>query len=404
MREVVPATTVVALQRALATGVVDDTFDEAAAALARALGATGAWIGRRVNGRFECAGASVHGTPVRLVTIGLDQLPVLARREPTLARLSDIERAALFGAYAPEQSAWGLPLVSQDAVVGAIAVLVPATLDPDAMLLLAEVGADAGLAVQSMSTQRELRAGLREHQALLDALDMMIVVTDSGGGVRTVNRALRQRLGTPPGNLVGRSVDTLFVGQRLPSVGDHPRTTLTGPQGEPLRAAAYPLRDGGAVVVVQDARGASAPRMPAVVAPALAMPALRRNPTPRVARARVLVLDDEPSILRAISRTLSPYHDILTAPDGLAGVALLEAEGEVAVVVTDVQMPRLGGLDFYRWIEQNRPTLAPRVLFVTGGVFDPETERFLRAMGPRVLRKPFDPEALRRAVDERASV
>lgn len=399
MSEIARLEAVIALQRAFAAAVVDDAFDEACSAVARGTGSSGAWLARLSHGRFEQVGACLRGSPARFGAIGAEQVPSLVRRSASLALLSDTERHPFFGAGT---QAIGLPLITHDAVVGALVVLGDDTfeLGPEAAVLLVQVADSAAMAVQSIGTLRELRAAQREQQALLDALDLMIVVTDPGGGVRQVNRALRQRIGAGA-SIFGRPADTLFAGQHLPTVGDHPRTTLTGPQGEPLRAAAYPLRDGGAVVVVQDVRGASAPRMSAAVS---SMPALRRQPTPRVARARVLVLDDEPSILRAIGRTLSPYHEILTAPDGVAGVALLESDPDINVVVTDVQMPRLGGLDLYRWIEQNRPALAPRVLFVTGGVFDPETERFLRSMASRVLRKPFDPEALRRAVDERTSV
>ncbi len=400
MSEVARLEAVIALQRAFAAAVVDDTFDEACSAVARGAGSSGAWLARLSHGRFEQVGACLRGSPARFGAIGAEQVPSLVRRSASLALLSDAERNGFFGAECTQ--AIGLPLITHDAVVGALVVLGDDSfeLGPEAAVLLVQVADSAAMAVQSIGTLRELRASQREHLALLDALDLMIVVTDPGGGVRQVNRALRQRIGTGP-SVFGRPADTLFAGQHLPTVGDHPRTTLTGPQGEPLRAAAYPLQNGGSVVVVQDVRGASAPRMHAAGS---TMPALRRQPTPRVARARVLVLDDEPSILRAIGRTLSPYHEVLTAPDGVAGVALLESDPDITVVVTDIQMPRLGGLDLYRWIEQNRPALAPRVLFVTGGVFDPETERFLRSMASRVLRKPFDPEALRRAVDERTSV
>ena len=67
-------------------------------------------------------------------------------------------------------------------------------------------------------------------------------------------------------------------------------------------------------------------------------------------------------------------------------------------------MTRVGGVELYRKIEGEFPGLAERVLFMTGGVFGADIEQFLRGLGRRVLRKPFDPDLLRRAVDERVNL
>ena len=73
-------------------------------------------------------------------------------------------------------------------------------------------------------------------------------------------------------------------------------------------------------------------------------------------------------------------------------------------MVTDVLMPRMGGVELYRAIEREFPLLAERVLFMTGGVFANDVELFLRSESKRVLRKPFDPDLLRRLVDERVAL
>ncbi|MGZ3478365.1 MAG: response regulator, partial [Polyangiales bacterium] len=71
---------------------------------------------------------------------------------------------------------------------------------------------------------------------------------------------------------------------------------------------------------------------------------------------------------------------------------------------TDVQMPRMNGVDLYRAVEREFPSVAERVLFMTGGVFAAEVEQFLRGVKHRVLRKPFDPDLLRRTIDERVAL
>jgi two-component system, NtrC family, sensor kinase len=135
--------------------------------------------------------------------------------------------------------------------------------------------------------------------------------------------------------------------------------------------------------------------------------ALRRITTGQnvLARGRVLIVDDEPTILRAVARTLSRYHDVTTAADGDEALRILRgADPPFDAVITDIQMARVGGLELFRAIEKEIPGLAERVLFMTGGVFTGEIDQFLRSLKQRVLRKPFDPDLLRRAIDERVAM
>jgi CheY-like chemotaxis protein len=150
------------------------------------------------------------------------------------------------------------------------------------------------------------------------------------------------------------------------------------------------------VIVIHDARTSSA---------SSTMPALRRISTgSHAVRGRVLIVDDEPSILRAVSRTLARTHDVVTATDGDEALDMIRRDPfGFDAVMTDVQMPRMTGVDLYRAIEREFPRFAERVLFMTGGVFASEVESFLRGLKERVLRKPFDPDQLRRVIDERVA-
>ena len=119
----------------------------------------------------------------------------------------------------------------------------------------------------------------------------------------------------------------------------------------------------------------------------------------------MLIVDDEPSILRAVSRTLGRSHDVETATDGDEALEMIRRDPlRFDAVMTDVQMPRMNGVDLFRAIEREFPAVADRVLFMTGGVFASDVEQFLRTVKHRVLRKPFDPDLLRRAIDERVAL
>jgi CheY-like chemotaxis protein len=69
-------------------------------------------------------------------------------------------------------------------------------------------------------------------------------------------------------------------------------------------------------------------------------------------------------------------------------------------VICDLKMPRLDGQAFYASLVQAVPTLASRVIFVTGDVAGTQAERFLEGSGCRWLEKPFRLADLLKAVRE----
>jgi CheY-like chemotaxis protein/anti-sigma regulatory factor (Ser/Thr protein kinase) len=115
-------------------------------------------------------------------------------------------------------------------------------------------------------------------------------------------------------------------------------------------------------------------------------------------RKRLLVVDDEPAVLRALQRVLSPRHDVTlsaTVEDGLRHAL----GGAVDVILCDVMMPDGGAQQFYTQLQSTRPDLLERLVFITGGATNDATAAFLRRAGRPVLEKPVDPAALSRVVD-----
>lgn len=105
--------------------------------------------------------------------------------------------------------------------------------------------------------------------------------------------------------------------------------------------------------------------------------------------ARVLVVEDE-APLRALQARLLGRLGItaLLAEDGEAARAVLERE-PVDLIVSDVKMPGGGGLALFRWVEQHRPDLQDRFLFVTGDTGDPDIAALAEQQPDRFIRKPF---------------
>ncbi len=114
----------------------------------------------------------------------------------------------------------------------------------------------------------------------------------------------------------------------------------------------------------------------------------------------VLVIDDEEPVRTLMARELSRHgYAVLQAADGLEGRAILEREGSrVELVVTDLAMPNLGGLELAEWAHGRWPTLP--VLVTSGRPLRARPASPPGAPPVRFLAKPFPPGALSAAVGE----
>ena len=111
---------------------------------------------------------------------------------------------------------------------------------------------------------------------------------------------------------------------------------------------------------------------------------------------RILVADDQPQVRRAIENILvRAGYQVVTATNGVEAVAAATRE-HFDLVLLDAVMPQLGGRGAFDQLRALQPGL--RVLFVSGYGADELTDRFLATTDVPLLRKPFDPDALLRAV------
>ena len=113
--------------------------------------------------------------------------------------------------------------------------------------------------------------------------------------------------------------------------------------------------------------------------------------------ATVLIVDDEPSVRRALRGFLERSGLAVVEADS-AGRALeiVAAPGAVDAVVTDVLMPGASGLAFYDRLVTIAPDLASRVVFLTGAAQHPEVHTRIEQRGVPLVSKLDD---LRLVVD-----
>jgi CheY-like chemotaxis protein len=114
---------------------------------------------------------------------------------------------------------------------------------------------------------------------------------------------------------------------------------------------------------------------------------------------RILVVDDEALLGRAISVLLSDAHrvDVTTSAKDALG-RLLWGE-RYDIILCDITMPEMSGVDFYDEVHRMLPWQARRVVFMTGGIPSGPLRVRVAASGRMVLDKPIDSVQLRGVVD-----
>ncbi|MFZ5441515.1 MAG: ATP-binding protein [Myxococcota bacterium] len=110
------------------------------------------------------------------------------------------------------------------------------------------------------------------------------------------------------------------------------------------------------------------------------------TPIPARRRARLLIVDDEPSILRSLERLLGKQHELTLARSGREALSLIHAGLKYDLILCDLMMPEISGVDLW---EQLTTEQQQQVVFMTGGTFTERTERFLNDVNPPLLDKPF---------------
>ena len=123
-------------------------------------------------------------------------------------------------------------------------------------------------------------------------------------------------------------------------------------------------------------------------------------PMDAVRGASVLLVEDEHALAAAVAEALTDAG--LKVDHAGDGQEALTRVRNVAydLVICDLKMPRIDGMTLYRAIAAATPSLARRVIFVTGDVAGTDAERFLEETGCRWLAKPFRLSDLLRAVRE----
>jgi len=116
--------------------------------------------------------------------------------------------------------------------------------------------------------------------------------------------------------------------------------------------------------------------------------------------ASVLIVDDEPMIGTTLRVLLSGIHEVAVAGSGAAAREMLEEDPGFDLILCDLMMPNVSGMELHAWLNEHNPDAARRMVFMTGGVFTEDARQFLEDVPNRRIDKPFDPDDLLRLIDE----
>lgn len=220
-----------------------------------------------------------------------------------------------------------------------------------------------------------------EHEVLITVKttaqgDVAVDVHDTGEGI--------------PKELLYRVFDPFFTTRRI---GDG--------QGLGLSVCHAVVTALGGQISVESAPGAGS-TFHVLLPPAKSLESARPISSPpdsrRLRRLRVLVVDDDPAVANGLRRTLRD-HEVVVVRSGREAVRrVVETVPAFDVIVCDLMMPEVSGMDVYEQLLEQRPSAALRMVFVTGGAFTPRAREFLDRVSRPRLNKPYDAEELRRLV------
>jgi CheY-like chemotaxis protein/anti-sigma regulatory factor (Ser/Thr protein kinase) len=211
-----------------------------------------------------------------------------------------------------------------------------------------------------------------------DAGEVLITVTDTGSGMSAA--------------VVHRIFEPFFTTKPIGSgtgLGLAIAHNLVQGMGGRITVDTAPGR-GTIVSVILPA--ASAPPPSASAPPASAPSPAKQRP------GRVLVIDDERRVAASIERLLERDHDVTCLQSARDALVLLEANAGFDLILCDLMMPELSGMDLHQHLRASNPGLADRLVFMTGGAFTPAAQAFLARVPNERFDKPFDAATLRALV------
>ena len=112
----------------------------------------------------------------------------------------------------------------------------------------------------------------------------------------------------------------------------------------------------------------------------------------------MLAVDDEPMLGAVIQRLLGQDHDMTVVTSAVQAVRLINDGQHFDIILSDLMMPEMTGMDLYDELKQSTPDQADKFIFMSGGAFTDRSRAFLARSSNEVIEKPFKGAELRQVV------
>lgn len=114
---------------------------------------------------------------------------------------------------------------------------------------------------------------------------------------------------------------------------------------------------------------------------------------------KALIIDDEQAISSLCKRMLELQGYLVATADNGEDAEDLVTQQEYDLILLDIRLPKVNGIEFYMWLLQEYPMISKNVIFMTGSVLGGESLSFLQNSGRLYILKPFRPSELQEKID-----
>jgi len=115
----------------------------------------------------------------------------------------------------------------------------------------------------------------------------------------------------------------------------------------------------------------------------------------KIAKARILVVDDEPVIRQLVSQVLTEEGHTVETTDNAADALKMVEEKRYRLILLDIKMPGMSGIELYKRFQKIAPSIVKRIVFITGDIMGKSTLDFLDKTKTPYLMKPFEAKQLK---------